>query len=183
MQRKLSRRFRFSLASLLLLVTLIALALGSYRAWQIASERAELTSIFGGEEGMAILVKPDKVEAYRLGKPTGPHHSIDLKDYPTISPPVAISTADLETLQRLFTGRSSFRHYYKACIPTYGVRLDFNRGNKELHILFCLECESLDCWLDGKLVGGADFDPVNADLVRIVKSIFPNDTDIQALRP
>jgi hypothetical protein len=179
----LSRRFRFSLVCLLLLLVVVAVAIGAYFALQNDSELADVPSIFGGEEGMAILANPDKVEAYRLGKPTGPHHSIDLKDYPTISPPVAISTADLETLQRLFTDRSSFRHYYKACIPTYGVRLDYVRGNKELQVLFCFECESLDCWLEGQLVGGADFDPVTDQLLRIVKSIFPNDPGIQTLQP
>lgn len=62
-------RIRFSLAALFLSVTLVGLALGSILAWQMYQRRAQLSAVFGGEQGLVILTDPDKTKAYRLKAP------------------------------------------------------------------------------------------------------------------
>ena len=153
--------------------------------WKIASERAELTSIFGGEERIAILAKPDKVEAYRLEKRTSAAFAEKFNDYRIKSGPTAVSTSDITKLQTVLTNRNIYfwENAPKACIPSPGVRFDFIKGNERLHILLCFECNLLESWQNDLCVGGRDFDPGRAKLLSIVKSIFPNDPDIQALRP
>lgn len=106
-----------------------------------------------------------------------------LEDFSVEYGPVAISQPDLAQLQAVLPKWSSYGwDNAKACIPTYGVKLDFTRGNDHLQVLICFECDILSCWLNGQLAGGGDFDPIRTDLVHIVQSIFPNDAEIQALK-
>ena len=146
--------------------------------------RAQLAAVFGGEQGLVVLTDPDKTEAYRLKAPQEPPIVSDrLEDFPVEYGPVALSQPDLAQLQAVLPQWSSYGwDNAKACNPTYGVRLDFTRGNDRLRVLICFECDILGTWLNGRFVGGGDFDPARTELVRIVKAIFPNDALIQALK-
>jgi hypothetical protein len=176
---------RYSLTAFLLAVTLVALALGSVRLWQVYQKRADLAAVFGGEAGLSVLEKPGKVEAYRLDTSQSPPiDSEQLQDYPVDLGPVALSQQRVVQIQESLLHWSSYDWDDDpvGCILLYGVRLDFTRGNDRLQIMICFECDILSCWLNGQLAGGGDFDPIHAELVRIVKAIFPSDAEIQALK-
>lgn len=55
-------------------------------------------------------------------------------------------------------------------------------GDASLDILFCFYCDSLVFYLNGKAKGGGLFDPMQPQLVPIMKSLFPDDDSIQSLK-
>ena len=70
----------------------------------------------------------------------------------------------------------------KACEPLYGVRLEFIQGEKSTDIFFCLECNILGVYVNGKSVDSADFDDIRPQLVKLIQKIFPEDKTIQVLK-
>jgi hypothetical protein len=157
----------------------------------VAAVLAALCTVWGedplikrfGDEGVELLLKPEKVKAYRL-RPTASESDIhvgrSVDEYPIVGESVAIPALTTEQLIALLSQPE--RELAKACIPAPGVRLDFIRGSETLQVLLCFECKILIVYQDGKLVGGGDFDSSYVDLLRAVKAIFPNDPEIQALK-
>jgi len=170
------------------LPTMAVLALGyilllTYLRYQ---ENAELKRVFGGSAGWSILTSADRVEAYRIGKlpdPTSEDFSqARIEDFPILAGPVAVPSADVDILQRTLQDYETYDwKMAKGCIPAPGVRLDFIGDDQRLSVLLCFECDILGSYVDGKLVGGEDFDHERPILVRTVRSLFPDDPKIQSL--
>ena len=65
--------------------------------------------------------------------------------------------------------------------------LNFHSKQSTLRIALCFDCDIAGIF-DGEAENaqsintGGDFDPMHKQLVRIAKSIFPNDSEIQALK-
>ena len=60
----------------------------------------------------------------------------------------------------------------------------FDDGREVLDINLCFECNMLAVVCDGKIVGREeDFDGGASKLAAICKELFPDDPEIQALKP
>jgi hypothetical protein len=167
-----------------LLRTMAALALGYVLllAYFHSQGDSDIRRIFGGSTGLSALKYADRIEAYRIGKPSDPDNWQGLLDFPITTGPITISQSEAETLRRTLQDRNSYLwDTAKGCIPVPGVRLDFIRGDDRLSVLLCFECDILENFVNGKFVGGEDFDNVRPILVRIVRSLFPDDPKIQSL--
>ena len=70
----------------------------------------------------------------------------------------------------------------KGCMPDYGVRFQFVHQGREVDVLLCFGCDILAVYDRGKKVGGEDFDTARLSLAAIVKTLFPKDDAIQALK-
>ena len=68
----------------------------------------------------------------------------------------------------------------KGCLPTYGVRMTFQKGEDSLHLYFCFECDLITTTdSDEKMIAGGDFDPAHNQLATLVKEVFPDNKKIQ----
>jgi hypothetical protein len=94
---------------------------------------------------------------------------------------VPIQTA--AEIGRILSQSSSYNwDIRKSSTPMPGVRLDFiTDANESMQVLLCFECNILIAYRDGERVGEEDFDPARADLIRLIKPLFPRDETIQAL--
>jgi hypothetical protein len=150
--------------------------------------RSPMSRLFGGGENMAIIREATRVEAYRVTPPSG---SKPMEDY--ISPldfEVAAGsvTASAEMAKELATTLLSDETYSwgaaKACgYPVYGVKLSFFRGSDRVDVFFCFQCGDLAVTRDGKMFGVGDFYQAKRPFVQAAKTLFPDDAEIQAIRP
>jgi hypothetical protein len=184
LERMLSR-LRFSVRSLFFVVAAVAIGLVISIRWLTHAHYADVRQMYGGATGGRALSKPDRVDVYRLGKlPDDVNwRTATVSDYPILAGPAAMPEPIAKEVTALLSDPSSFLwDEAKACIPRPGIRLDFIRGSDRLEVLLCFECDILISYINGRLAGGEDFDPVRPSLVRAVGSLFPDDAVIQALR-
>jgi hypothetical protein len=103
--------------------------------------------------------------------------------------PVTIPLAQVQEIQALLRRPSSYDWgpSAKSCIVDYGVFLTFSSGQRTVPVALCFNCNWLGIF-DGEDDNAAsvntedDFDPVRKKLVRIIKSIYPSDAEIQELK-
>lgn len=144
-----------------------------------ASERFK--SLFGGQEAQDVVAKPTKVQAYRLTEFSPPRATV--KEFKMTGDPVAVDDALVKSMTQLLLDEKSYKWGTgKACEPNYGVRLEFIQGDKTTDVLFCFDCKILGVYVNGKDVGMAGFDDVHTPFVKLVKTMFPKDKEIQELK-
>lgn len=135
----------------------------------------------GGNEGIETLKNPTRVEAHRI-KHRGDDYS-DYKNYEVISEAVPVSNELATVLVRdLFTLKSFVGEPKKACMPNYGIRLSSLREDDRVEIYLCFDCALLLVVRNSSVVGGKDFGRIEENLLRVVKTLFPNDHEIQDLK-
>jgi hypothetical protein len=145
-----------------------------------ADRSAEVEKRFGGKDSAKLLTNHDKVEAFRLVDSEG-RETID--EYETVGDPVVVPAESAAKLGKLLSADDSYLwDVAVGCKPDYGVRIKFTRGDNALDVLFCFKCGMLATYVDGNRVSGAIFDPIHADLVKFMKSLFPKDEVIQKLK-
>jgi hypothetical protein len=179
-----SRLPRYSLKTLLTIVALLALAFILLLKFLQYHREADIRDAFGGTVGLSVLKHPDRIDAFRIDKPKDRRiwSTAGLADYPILNGPIVVSPPVAQQLIDTLQNRNSYLwNVRKACIPLPGVRLDFVRGSDRLSVLLCFECDMVENFLNGKLVGGANTDNARSPLVREVKRLFPNDPIIRSL--
>jgi hypothetical protein len=65
----------------------------------------------------------------------------------------------------------------------YGARVKFERAGDRVDLLLCLECDESLIFSNGRFVGYGFFVPAHDRLVRVVQELFPDDEQIQSLKP
>lgn len=108
-----------------------------------------------------------------------------------IEPAFPVSAGDAALLKKLLSDPQSYiwlseQHMVRACLPDYGVLFTFHHPSKTVRIALCFYCDQM-----AVLVGEGDdplridaedvFDRIRAPLLILVKRLFPNDPNIQAL--
>jgi hypothetical protein len=164
-------------------VVIAALFAAAGIAWQ-ASKRTALERLYGGPANLAIVARPTKVEAYRLGPLPLEElsHDAAVGAHPVLAGPVELPEADAVAVAAALSSADSYAwHFGKACMPRYGVRLSFVRGPDRVDVLLCFECDILAAWRNGQWLGYEDFDDARPVLVRAVRAAFPDDAEIQSL--
>jgi len=175
---------QYSIRSLLIGVAGLAIILFLLLAFLRFHRDADVRRIFGGSTGVAVLRGADRVEVYRIGELPDEIDWQDagVTDYPVLDGPIAVPISDANQLASILGDPKTYSwDFAKACVTRPEVRLDFIRGNDRLQIMLCFECDISTNFLNATLVGGEDFDNVRPALVRITRSLLPNDLAIQAL--
>lgn len=141
-----------------------------------------------GSEPLAIIAGATDAEAYRiegndLGPAAGTGDGQRLGRFQVRSGPVRLEEAWLRQLKEVLFDEASYEwdRPPKACGPTPGVGFRYRQGGRETHLYLCFECEMLGIGLP-ESERWEDFDPANAKLARLVKEVFPEDPEIQALK-
>jgi hypothetical protein len=163
--------------SAIAVLTIIAVALA------IVARPEPLREVFSNT-GLTVLSDAERVDAYLLGRLPGNINwqRAVVTDYPPLGRPTTATDAQTKMLQSTLLDENNFEFgIAKACVFEPGVRMDFIRGADKLQILICFECDSLQSFLNGLPVGGEDFDTGRPELVRMVKTLFPDDPGIRKL--
>ena len=177
MRRGLFKTLAVALAVVVLIVTLLA----------IVAQRDEVDSrvanMFGGEQNMAILQHPDRVEILRIGSiqtADDPFRQGPPSEYPIITGPRTLSASMIGALTHdLIQPDTYVWDAVKTCLPTPGIRIDYIRGDDRLQLLICLKCDIMQVFRNDVRVGEEDFDAIHSEMVRIAKAAFPDDPIIQ----
>jgi hypothetical protein len=164
---------------LALVLAVLAFAAATYARLQNTIER-----MFGGAENVAVVARPQRVEAYRIGPLPAAifWQNAKFSDYPEIAGPLVLpEDVAAEAADALLSPRTYMLDATKSCVPHYGVKLSFIRGSGRVDVLVCYECLILWVGRDGQAVGGGNFDYGEAELVEAAKAAFPGDAEIQGL--
>lgn len=149
-----------------------------------------IQQIFGNQQNYDAVVSSQKVTAQLLHKQ---HKSQDeaklekLEGY-TSDAEIPVSPADIEKIKKILRSPSSYRwNVASSCIPDYGVLLNFHSDQRSVQLAFCFNCDLMGVFSGEetpvkRVSAGTIFTPMRAQLVPMMKTLFPNDRNIQELK-
>lgn len=170
---------------------LLTLALLALCACTAAAPSGRVVDLLGRAAHARMVTSPGTEtthEAYRIdGMAHMEGRAADgaerLHGYPVLAGPVPVDTAGIAELRDVLIRDDTYLwDVAKACEFLPGVLVRYREPGATLDVLLCFSCDELEVFADGKKAGHEDFDPRRADLVRIVKRLFPDDPQIGALR-
>jgi hypothetical protein len=155
------------------------------------------TAVFGDASTLKTFLSAPEVSAQRL------RHRAPQADYYTLpgyerGASVVAPSAQLARLRKLFTDSKSYTWNHvpdehgvtseKMCLPDYGVLMTLRDGDQVVQIALCFQCDLFAVFVGGganprRVNIEEDFDFVRPSLVDIVRTLFPHDEEIQALKP
>jgi len=164
-------------------VVLVAVCCAAFALGQRGVEN--VNTLFGGSDGLQVVLRSEKVEAYRVA----PLHKMpkgeDLKTIGgagMLSGPVTVDETSRRDLAEILRNPGTYDwDSAKGCKFDPGVVVRFASRSTTIDVVFCFHCEELQIWRDGARVGGEDFDAASPSLAAIMKRIFPEDAEIQKL--
>jgi hypothetical protein len=150
-----------------------------------------LGDCFNGTTNVQLIASPTVVTAWRTAawfKGDQNYSAGEL--YQKGETPVVVSANLATELSRLLLNKRSYGfHPFTSkdsiCMPCVGITFSNDTRGLDVFISFadnslCVKGDQLDALGHPQFVG-ADFDPSRAQLVRLVKGIFPGDQRIQAM--
>lgn len=144
---------------------------------------------FLGDRAVEILQSLERVDSYRVQRELGapPAGEPLIAGMRLLARGPALDSAQRELVKRLLFDDDSYEfEMAKGCEPTPGVLLRISSGARTLDLALCFECKMWGIGVqsapDAFPRPWEDFDPVNQELVALVKELFPADAVIQGLR-
>ncbi len=137
------------------------------------------------------VVSSQKATAQLLHKQHESQHEAKfekLEGY-TCDAEVRVSPADIEKIKKILQSPSSYRwNVASSCIPDYGVLLNFHSDQRSVQVALCFNCDLMAVFSGEetpikRVSTGTIFTPRRAQLVPMMKTLFPNDRNIQELKP
>jgi hypothetical protein len=162
------------------------LSCASFLAAGCGKPDARVVTLFGGEATLTALAAPDSIEALRIDpKSFGtapPDEGKVIAGYPITSAPVKLSAEQSKELAAILANPGTYSFdIAKGCEFMPGVALRTLAGKQEVVVLLCFSCKELAIYVGGKRVGSEDFDNAARQITALVKKLFPDDKEIQAL--
>jgi hypothetical protein len=146
----------------------------------VAEKKKTAADVLGGDEVVAVILKPDKVLVYRLKDQA---HKEKPADYEASSGPSEVDVMTAQDLSAVVAAFDTYeRNSAKGCKPIYGLRTTFVRGKDEVDVVYCFACDIITVYLNGKRVGYGEFDPGHKQLVRLAQRMLPKDEEIKKLK-
>lgn len=187
-----SSRPRRGLRILLATALVVGVAwLGRGIIWDLIY-RGSVVETLGSEDVVDVIRNADNVTAQRMRlldpneQPQPEGDGFFRQNYVPIDDAVAVSQSQAEHLIRLLTSGRSFgwlAYGELGCLPSYGVKLQFQRGDQRKEVWLCFECDVLVSVDDSdvELHRMRSFLYIRNDLADLMRGIFPDDEAIQAL--
>ncbi len=160
---------------------------GCMAATKPGSVDVRVRDLFGGEANVAPVLKPAKVEAFRVAsariQPAGDAVATKkIGDWPITSGPITVDAKTAAELTAVFSNPATYDwDSAKGCEFDPGVAFRFTDESGSTDVLLCFSCDEMAVVRGGKRIGGEDTDSARQKLVAIAKRLFPQDEAIQAL--
>ena len=154
-----------------------------------ATEADVATAVFGSTENLNAMKSATKVTACRIKEPLaaarGQRTSADEFLAQHVEEKwIDFSAAQIDQFRNLLRApNQNFFSSSSECIPHYGVRLRFEHDGEAIDVNLCFACKQLAVVRGREIVGEGEFHRGNRELVTICKELFPDDPEIQALKP
>jgi len=167
-------------------IYLLSLLVLSLPASSFAGETPKTLKETLGAEAAAMIFSAETVGSYRLGSMNvspAVMPSFGAGKYVAGSPGPSLTPPQIKTLQGLLDKALPYRSDpISNCRFNPGVALQFFKGGKSLNLLFCFSCDEWAFENQGKMVY-AQFGSDRKALVALAKNLFPQDSEIQQLKP
>jgi hypothetical protein len=155
-----------------------------------ATEADIAAAVFGSTENLSTMKSASTVTACRI-KPASSEAPYDqsVSAETTLAaykegPWVDTSASQSDRIREILLAPDTYIFGVgKSCVPRYGVRIRFDNDGSSLDVNLCFECSALVVVRDGHIVRAAFFDGGERKLIALCKELFPNDPEIQALKP
>ena len=140
--------------------------------------------LYGGPTRVEALTDPTSVDAFRIDtQPRKPEPGVPFVGVHAVeSGPVRVDADTAATLSTILSDSETY-DWWKAksdpYAPTVGLR--FTRDVSRIDIALDFTSNMLTIHRDGKMIGVEDFDDARPQLLAAVKSVFPDDADVQAI--
>jgi len=147
-------------------------------------------NFFGNKDNYSMIFEADKATVYRIHSPKDSenperpdlHRAGKVYEY-TVGESSSLSGDTMEKFRELITNpRIDDPDSAKGCIPNYGIRVRYQKGDNTIDINLCFECDMMVASDGKKVIGSSDFDSIHANLVSLIKPLFPQDKIIQKLK-
>ena len=139
-----------------------------------------VVELLGGQDVVAVINNAEIVSGYLL--PQKSYHQESVENYKMRLGPIELTASQKTKLSKLILSKESYIFdVAKGCAPDYGVRIEFQKGENHVDLLFCFGCSQVQVYKNGKSLSGGEFDPVEKQLAELMKEIFPEDELIQSL--
>jgi hypothetical protein len=138
--------------------------------------------VFGSRKRLHAFLSSQQVTAARLHPKANPNSWL-LTSY-NQDAPVPVAPSQIQALKGLLAAQSSYPWgSVNACFPNYGVLLTFRTDQRPVQIAICFECSMIGVF-DGENpdhINAQEAMNIRTQLLAVVKTIFPKDTEIQSL--
>lgn len=143
----------------------------------------QLEELIGTEANLATLRNATVGSFYFLKVKEGHDFQRKLSDYERLSDPAALPAKDLKTvIKKLSDARKyGWLGARTGCIPSPGIALELRTDEAELTVVFCFNCSQLCFYHEEVLIGSKRFIMMRTTLVRVLKSVYPDNEQIQKL--
>lgn len=134
-----------------------------------AEPSPQVVKLFGGRENFDVMHEASEVFVVRLKRKPEHPPSAGMDAYERVGKEWTFNEATRREMIAMFSSDASYLwDQAVGCIPDYGYRINFRRGDDVLCIAVCLECRMICIFRDDKRVGCEEFDPVLDKLKRFV---------------
>jgi hypothetical protein len=142
------------------------------------------SKVFGGAPNFELLRSAPTVKACRLNHEEVGERLVEFAEYKE-GEFVATSSTQADRFRAILVDPSTYLlDAKKTCgNPIYGVRVRFEASDGVLDVNLCFKCSDLETTRDGMSLGQADFHRGRGKILQLCKELFPNDAEIQQLKP
>jgi hypothetical protein len=180
---KPSSRFKRLILPAIVVLAVVLVVAGAAAFVTGQRHAANVTTLFGGPDGLKPILEPEKVEAYRVARATAPGEPLpgSLR-VEMISGPVVVDDKTIWELAEILKSAATYDwDSAKGCIFDPGVMFRFTGAHSTTEVVFCFSCNELQVYRNGQRGRGEDFDNARSRLATIMKRVFPGDEEIQKL--
>ena len=135
----------------------------------------KVIKLFGGEQAMAAVLEPDKVQAFKVNSVNiqkGEEVESRIGNYRITAGPVEVKEKEAADLADILAKNIYDWEMAKACEFQPGIAVRFTKSEAVVEVLFCFKCEEMKILLNDKSVGYEDFDRATKQLDEVFRRIF-----------
>jgi len=177
-----------NLAQTLLPIALVALSAAACAGTDVAGRSERVEMLYGGSGAYDLVAgnsRSGSIDAYKINGrdgATGDAGNGEISGYAIVGETAEVGDTHAAALGRILAHDATYLwDISKACEFRPGVAVRWERRSTTVDVLFCFSCDELEIYVDDDPVGGEDFDPRRAEILRIVKQLFAGDPEIQAI--
>lgn len=134
--------------------------------------------LVGGKDAYETIANPERADAWLLKTYEQSGSSTNK------APRTGATRMNVKTAKQFTEALLDFDTYawtvQKMCLPDFGARLRFTRGNNSVEFLLCYECDILVVTHNGR-THAENFDYGHNKLVRALQAVFPKDNIVKKL--
>ena len=139
-----------------------------------------------GDARLSVIFHPDRVESFRVSPVQSKKIDDTINGYPLLAKGPSLSATQQRQVQHAITRMESFAPWSSNWCGGIqpGVAIRFHRGAQQFTVLLCFKCEEWQ-FVDGNQslneLERSNLDGAQREMARLVKQLFPNDPEIQAI--